>query len=222
MVESIQPMPEDSSKIPGFRRKPRQARSQERVDRILAVAKELFVTQGYNVTTTIVIAAQAKVSIGSLYQFFPDKAAILRALSIQDADAMRQQLGAALGTEEATKLPLPEYVDRLVDVANQFSSENPGYQAILMEVWDTIPELDEIDRALDIQLIRDLSAAVSRRTPELTPEDCEAIGFVLVRTVGNMLCIARGQEEKFRQRLIIETKRLALHYWQSYLSIANL
>jgi hypothetical protein len=34
-----------------------------------------------------------------------------------------------------------------------------------------------------------------------------------------MLCIAYGQEEKFRQRLIVETKRLTLHYWQSYLSI---
>jgi AcrR family transcriptional regulator len=212
-------MPKDSSKIPGFRRKPRQARSQERVDRILAVAQELFVTQGYNVTTTIAIAAQANVSIGTLYQFFPDKAAILQALSIQDADAMTQQLAAALGTEAAAKLPLSEYVDRLVDAADRFSVENSSYQAILMEVHGTIPELDEIDRALDSQLIRDLSAAVSLRTPELTPEDCEAIGFVLVKTVGNMLCIAYGQEEKFRQRLIVETKRLTLHYWQSYLSI---
>jgi hypothetical protein len=36
--------------------------------------------------------------------------------------------------------------------------------------------------------------------------------FAVVKTVGNMLCIARGQEEKFRQRLIIETKRLVLYY----------
>ncbi len=218
MREPIQPMPEGSSKTSRLRRKPRQTRSQERVDRILAVAQELFVSQGYSATTTNAIAAQAKVSIGTLYQFFPDKAAILQALSLQDADAITQRLAVALGTEESAKLPLPEYVDRLVDAANQFSSENPSYQAILMEVRGPMPELDEIDRALDIQLVRDLSAAVARRTPELRTEDCETIGFVMVKTVGNMLCIACGQEEKFRQRLIIETKRLVLHYWQSYLS----
>jgi len=72
-------MAESSSPAGGMRRKPRQARSQERVNRILDVAEKLFASQGYAATTTNAIAAQAQVPIGSLYQFFPDKTAILKA-----------------------------------------------------------------------------------------------------------------------------------------------
>jgi AcrR family transcriptional regulator len=209
-------MSESSHKTSGLRRKPRQTRSQERVDRILAVAESLFVEQGYSATTTNAIAAQAKVSIGSLYQFFPDKAAILQALSMQHAVQLRQHLTAILDTAEVATLPLSEYVDRLIDGTHQFFVENPGYQAIFMEVQGTMPELDEIDRALDIQLTQDLSTAFSQRSAELMPEDCDAIGFVLVKAIGNILWLSFSQKEKFRQRLVLETKRLALSYLQSY------
>ena len=209
-------MPTSSSNPCSLRRKPRQARSQERVNRILEVAQALFVTQGYSATTTNAIAAQAKVPIGSLYQFFPDKSAILQALSIQHGVQLRQHLTEVLDTAEVATLPLPKYVDRLIDATNQFFIENPGYQAIFMQVQGTMPELDEIDRTLDIQLIRDLSAAFSQRNAELTTEDCDAIGFVFVKVIGNILWLSLSQEESFRQRLIVETKRLALSYLQSY------
>ena len=209
-------MPESSSNASSLRRKPRQARSQERVNRILEVAEALFVTQGYSATTTNAIAAQARVPIGSLYQFFPDKSAILQALSMQHGVQLRQHLTEVLDTAKVATLPLPKYVDRLIDATNQFFIENPGYQAIFMEVQGTMPELDEIDRALDIQLIRDLSAAFSQRNAELTSEDCDAIGFIFVKVIGNILWLSLSQEENFRQRLIVETKRLALSYLQSY------
>jgi len=45
------------------RRKPQQARSLERVNRILDVAEELFIADGYNATTTNAIAVLAKVPI---------------------------------------------------------------------------------------------------------------------------------------------------------------
>lgn len=89
---SCQPMSDGALNNMGLRRKPRQARSQERVNRILAVAETLFTTEGYEKTTTNAIAAQAKVSIGSLYQFFPDKAAILQSIATQYTGRLRQPL----------------------------------------------------------------------------------------------------------------------------------
>jgi AcrR family transcriptional regulator len=211
-------MAKGSSNSSGLRKEPRQARSQERVNRILAVAQALFVEQGYGVTTTNAIAAAAQVPIGSLYQFFPDKAAILQALSIQHAVQLRAHLTAVLDLPEITAFPLQEYVDRLIDATYQFFIENPSYQAIFMEVQGTMPELDEIDRALDIELMQDLSASFSERNVELSTEDCDAIGYVLVKSIGNILWLSLSQEEKFRQRLVVETKRLALSYLQSYFS----
>ena len=55
-----------------MRRVPVQARGQRTVARILDAAAELFVGDGYDATTTTQIAKRAGVSIGSLYQFFPD------------------------------------------------------------------------------------------------------------------------------------------------------
>ncbi len=63
------------------RKQPRQARSRETVDAILGAAAQVFAAQGYAGTTTNHIAARAGVSIGSLYEYFPSKDALLVALT---------------------------------------------------------------------------------------------------------------------------------------------
>ena len=203
----------------GLRREPRQARSQERVNRILEVAQEMFATEGYAGTTTNAIAAQAKVPIGSLYQFFPDKVAILQALAIRYTARLHQQLTILLDSAEIAALPLPEYVERLIDTTDQFFTENPGYHAIFMQAQGAIPELNEVERAADIKLIKDLSTAFAQRNPFLTQEDCEIIGFVAIKVIGNLLWLSIDQEKTLRQRLVVETKRLALSYLQNHFSI---
>ncbi|HEY9346892.1 MAG TPA: TetR/AcrR family transcriptional regulator [Inquilinus sp.] len=64
-----------------LRRAPSQRRSRERVERILAVATELIAAQGSDLLRMAEVAAKAGISIGSLYQYFPDKAAIIRTLA---------------------------------------------------------------------------------------------------------------------------------------------
>jgi AcrR family transcriptional regulator len=211
-------MSESPSPAGGMRRKPRQARSQERVNRILDVAEDLFARQGYAATTTNAIAAQAQVPIGSLYQFFPDKTAILQALAHRYADKLHQELTVVDEAELAT-LSLSDYVNQLIDITDRFFTENPSYYAIFMEVQGTIRELEEIDAATDAQLIQDLAISLARRDASLEPADYEAIAFVLVKAIGTLLWLALGQEKPFRQRLVVETKRLALQYLKSYFSL---
>ena len=62
------------------RKKPVQARSQRTVDAILTAAAQVFTRRGYAGTTTNHIAERAGVSIGSLYEYFPSKDALLVAL----------------------------------------------------------------------------------------------------------------------------------------------
>jgi AcrR family transcriptional regulator len=214
--EETEPMAENSSSSTGMRRKPRQARSQERVNRILDVAEALFIAEGYNATTTNAIATRANVPIGSLYQFFPDKAAILQALAVRYGELLHQRLDV-LNNAELAKLPLPAYVDQLIDVSDQFFSEHPGYYAIFMEVQGTMPELEEIEDAADALLIQDFATSLAQRG--LDPSDCEAIAFVLVKAIGTLLWLSLSQEKTFRQRLVVETKRLTLSYLQSYVQV---
>jgi AcrR family transcriptional regulator len=202
-----------------MRRKPRQARSQERVNRILDVAEELFASQGYAATTTNAIAAQAQVPIGSLYQFFPDKTAILQALALRYAEMLHQEL-AFIDEAEAVTLPLTDYVNQLIDTTDRFFTNHPSYYAIFMEVQGTIRELEEIDEATDAKLIQALASSLANRDAKLEQADYTAIAFVLVKAIGTLLWLSLSQEPLYRQRLVVETKRLALTYLQSYFSLS--
>lgn len=208
-------MPEVESKTIGMRRKPRQARSQERVNRILDVAEELFVTEGYTATTTNAIATKAKVPIGSLYQFFPDKSAILQALAIGYGEKLHQELLKIDDTEKIT-LSLSDYVDELINITDRFFTNNPSYYAIFMEVQSTIAQWQEIDESIDVGLIEDLAISLRKRNPTLLTEDYQAIAFVLVKVIGNLLWLSLSQENTFRQRLVKETKTLTLNYLKNY------
>jgi AcrR family transcriptional regulator len=208
-------MTSNSPKLSGMRRQPRQARSQERVSQILDVAEQMFVAEGYNATTTNAIATRAKVPIGSLYQFFPDKAAIVQALALRYTEMLHQRF-IELDPDEMTKLSLPSYVDRLIDATDRFFRDYPGYHAIFMEVQGTMPELEEIEAAADAQLIEDLATSLSQRYGDLDSVDYEAIAFVLVKAIGTLLWLALSQEPLFRQRLVAETKRFTLSYLQTY------
>lgn len=62
------------------RKRPVQARSQRTVDAVLKAAAQVFTRRGYAGATTNHIAERAGVSVGSLYEYFPSKDALLVAL----------------------------------------------------------------------------------------------------------------------------------------------
>lgn len=69
-----------------YRRKPSQERSRQTVDAILEAAAQVFEERGLAGGTTDRVAARAGVSVGSLYQYFPDKKALLAALALRHVE----------------------------------------------------------------------------------------------------------------------------------------
>src|SRR4051794_4156447 len=69
-----------------LRRKPVQQRSAQRVERMLEACASLIEELGYDGVTTTLIAERAGVAVGSLYQFFPDKRAVVQALTLRNLE----------------------------------------------------------------------------------------------------------------------------------------
>jgi AcrR family transcriptional regulator len=78
------------------RRIPRQARAGSTVDAILTAALQLLEAGGVELLTTNHVAERAGVSIGTVYQYFADKQAILSALAQRSAAAVRDDIAAML------------------------------------------------------------------------------------------------------------------------------
>ncbi|HEY8514118.1 MAG TPA: TetR/AcrR family transcriptional regulator [Candidatus Binatia bacterium] len=123
------------------RKKPIQRRSQATVDAILQAAARVFATSGYARTTTNHIARRAGVSIGSLYEYFPSKDAILVALTERHVDEAERTLAAELAAVRASRLPLPDVVRRLVDVMVALHARDPGLHRVLFEEAPLPPRL---------------------------------------------------------------------------------
>ena len=212
-----QPNSSGSPKLNKMRRQPQQARSQERVKQILDVAEQLFLETGYDSTTTRAIAARAKVSVGSLYQFFPDKEAILKALAIRYMQKQYQRF-LDLHTSEAVTLPLQHYVDQMIDVFDQFYTDYPGSRAIFEQLLDTITwsAIEKIDD-FEYQVIDELARFFHARAPGLLLTKCERMAMVITKTITELLWLSLGGDQLFRQELVAETKLLTLSYLQQYL-----
>jgi AcrR family transcriptional regulator len=127
-----------------MRRQPRQQRSRARVRHILEAADEILSADGFEALTVRRIAQAAGVPVGSIYQFFPDKAAVVDALAgtyIGEFDAAIEQLVA-----ESAAARWPDPVGTLIDAFAGLYRANPGYVAL----WSgrhVSPELARADEA---------------------------------------------------------------------------
>jgi AcrR family transcriptional regulator len=83
------------------RKTPRQLRSRQTRERILAAAARVFSERGYAGGTTNHIAAEAGVSVGSLYQYFPNKDALLAELMRAHVDEGTTRVAASLAAATA-------------------------------------------------------------------------------------------------------------------------
>jgi AcrR family transcriptional regulator len=86
------------------RRRPRQARAQATVDAIIKATARVLVDEGYDRASTNRIAQAAGVSIGSLYQYFPSKEALVSALVETHQGRMREALDRSLSLSTPAEL----------------------------------------------------------------------------------------------------------------------
>ena len=140
-------MTDRSSALISSRKQPRQARSTELVAAVLEAAAQVLTTEGAQRFTTARVAERAGVSVGSLYQYFPNKAAILYRLQSDEWRRTTDLLRAIL--EDVERSPLT----RLRDVVHAFlrsECEEAGLRGALDDaapLYRDAPEAREANEA---------------------------------------------------------------------------
>ncbi len=164
------------------RKQPRQERSRETVAVILEAAARIFAEHGYAAGTTNRIAARAGVSIGSLYEYFPNKDALLVAL--MEAHIAE---GQAILTDAAREVlvpaaPLRQVAERLVRAMIDLHSGDRALHRVLFEEVQLPPRVRRQLAAVE-QQITALMAAYLRGHPEVRAPNPEMAASVIVQTI---------------------------------------
>jgi AcrR family transcriptional regulator len=155
------------------------------VDAILQAAAEVFADLGYARTTTNKIAERAGVSVGSLYQYFPNKDSLLVQLLAQHhADADRV-LDAALARLADPKIPLETGLRQLLTDLTALHQANPALtRALSMSVLRQSPAFDELHKD-DESHLEQVGAVLSRR-PDVRAGDHLAMALVLSQATAHL------------------------------------
>jgi AcrR family transcriptional regulator len=96
------------------RKKPRQARAEATLDAIFEATIQVLLSDGPHKLTTTRVAERAGVSVGTMYQYFPHKQALIYALNERYLDALAEKIEAACRRNHGA--PVAEGVEALIDV----------------------------------------------------------------------------------------------------------
>lgn len=141
-------MPSTRSAEP--RKRPRQRRSTETVERILAAAARIFDERGYAGTTTNHVADEAGVSIGSLYQYFPNKDALLVALAERHVDDVTRRFSDRLAALRRERPPLHDTVRALLEVTVELNDTSRLHAILFSDCPRTPALVERLDRFTDL------------------------------------------------------------------------
>ncbi len=181
----------DKYKAKAARAAPSQARGKERVRVILAAALSLFKTQGLEEVTTNDIAQAAGIPIGSLYRYYPNKDAILIALTQLYVDDI-SRIFADIGKHPLLKhLSWDEVLLLMIDSWVNYSRLNGPFAFLYAEKAN--PRLHTINRDSWVKFVGAFSAVLKKRCPEVADREA-AICFQLALAAAEM-----GLTEEYRQ-----------------------
>lgn len=163
------------------RKLPRQERSKATVDAILAATARVLVRDGYERTSTNRIAAQAGVSVGSLYQYFPSKEALVLALVDRHVTATRAALLAKMGA--VLEAPLEAAVSEVVSAMVELYGRDPQLRRVLVEQLPRVGRLRELLEEIEANAMRLVRTYLERHTDELRVTDLDTASFLVVSAV---------------------------------------
>ncbi|GLQ95600.1 TetR/AcrR family transcriptional regulator [Dyella mobilis] len=201
--------------------KPRKYATQERsratVDALVAATARILVKEGYDKASTNRIAETAGVSIGSLYQYFPSKEALVAAVVERHNEDIMEVVHAVL--QETASLPIGLAVRQLVTAAIEAHRVDPKLHRVLAEQIPRTGKLETIDTH-GRQIHALFLAYLQAHKHELRVPDVSLAAFVCVTSIEALThnAVLHHPEmltDKATKTLIDEASRLVIGYLQA-------
>jgi AcrR family transcriptional regulator len=201
--------PQNLTLIP--RKAPRQARSRATVDAILDAAARVLVQRGYAATTTNAVAEVAGVSVGSLYQYFPNKDSLIAALHDRHGRQMSALLDAALLRHRGSSLP--EALAGVIESAVKAHQLDTDLHRVLEKQVLGLDQFPGEDESVD-EIERRLRGLLEAHRDEIVVDDLRLATYMLMHAVHALIHAVvlerpAGVSVKAATR---ETVRMALAY----------
>ena len=165
------------------RKLPRQDRSRVTVEAILEATTRILVEEGYDKANTNRIAQRAGISIGSLYQYFPNKESLIAALMEQHAQEMAELVETKLARlfDSPLEIVIPEIVSAVVAA----HAIDPKLHQVLSEEIPHSERSPQMYRAQE-RIAKTLAAYLHHWRDCIQPQNTELTVFILSRTVDSL------------------------------------
>jgi AcrR family transcriptional regulator len=193
------------------RKEPTQERSKATVDAILSAAIQVLSSLGFDSATTNRIAERAGTSVGSIYQYFPNKESLASALVDRYVHKHAGKFEELLVANRDR--PVSEMIQEVTLEISRLYLDNKTFLRVLSQV---IPRLDRIPAILEARrtIVGRLAGELRARASELAPGDPEVTAFVVVNSVMGVILTALYEDSPAlsSERLSAELARLVAGY----------
>lgn len=170
----------------GARRQPIQARSQQTIQTLFKAAAQILDKEGEAALSTNKVAAAAGFSIGTLYQYFPSKEVLVRAMAARGQDLVLQELEAYLSALEnhadVQGMAARELVGQAIRILLRGFATGKGLSQTLIRLCWTLEQPDETANAVR-QVAERLAIFFERIDHPALQTPSTAQMFVLTRSV---------------------------------------
>jgi AcrR family transcriptional regulator len=157
-----------------------QARSRATVDALVEATARILVREGYDKASTNRIAEVAGVGIGSLYQYFPGKEALVAAVIDRHNETTMRLVRATLA--EVAPLPLAQAVRRLVAMAIQAHRIDPRLHRVLAEQIPRTGRLENVE-SFNREAHAGFRAYLEAHRDELRMADLDLATYMCANTI---------------------------------------
>ncbi|MBD2534444.1 TetR/AcrR family transcriptional regulator [Nostoc flagelliforme FACHB-838] len=202
------------------RRHPSGKRGQQRRDLILDTAADLLVEAGVEAINTNVLAERAGISVGSVYQYFSNKEAILTALGERYIQELSNNTITAL-QQDVSGLDFATIVSRVIDPMVAFERQYPAFRHLNTGQEGQIT-LAQAAQRVEQEILTNIYNLLLRVRPHLSPIQGLQIARVMKALYKGMSYLI-GQEQEIHiqggdvNSLIADLKRMMTEYLEKNL-----